>query len=202
MSKEGGRHILKKIVLIDLVLVIYIILTSTIISVRSENKVIDVFIDSFDEWSQRKFGVHQDIIDREKKLTAQTDIKLAERLIGRILLQIESDGEAWYVNPEDKKRYYLGRPRDAWLLAHEFGIKLSEKEIFQYAYFEKKFPKSMAGGFIFNEAEKSQVFYVRPETLEGIEFGSAKEALAIMQQEGLGVDNVNIRKIEVGDLIK
>lgn len=191
---------MKKIVLIDLVLVIYIILTSAIISVRSENKVIDVFVEAFDEWTQRKFGVHQEIINREKELTAELDLKLAERLKGKILLQIESDGEAWYLNPKDKKRYYLGRPRDAWLLAHEFGIVLSENEIFQYVHFEKQFPESMAGGFAISEDDRTRVYYIDPEAREGIRFDTSKDAFRIMQDEGLGISNANIRKIEVGEL--
>ncbi len=32
---------------------------------------------------------------------------------GKILLQVEGNGEAWYVNPEDSKRYFLGRPSEA-----------------------------------------------------------------------------------------
>jgi len=35
------------------------------------------------------------------------DQKLINRLKGRILLQVESHGEAWYVNPVDGRRYYL-----------------------------------------------------------------------------------------------
>lgn len=35
------------------------------------------------------------------------DAELAARLKGRILLQVESLGEAWYVNPRDGLRYYL-----------------------------------------------------------------------------------------------
>lgn len=35
------------------------------------------------------------------------DSALISRLKGRILLQIESRGEAWYLNPKDKKRYYM-----------------------------------------------------------------------------------------------
>ncbi len=39
--------------------------------------------------------------------TLQPDIALANKLKGRILLQVESLGEAWYVNPRDGRRYYL-----------------------------------------------------------------------------------------------
>lgn len=33
--------------------------------------------------------------------------KLVSRLLGKILLQVEAHGQAWYVNPRDGKRYYL-----------------------------------------------------------------------------------------------
>ncbi len=35
------------------------------------------------------------------------DLGLAEKLKGKILLQVESRGEAWYINPVDGKRYYM-----------------------------------------------------------------------------------------------
>jgi len=38
---------------------------------------------------------------------AEADVNLVNRLKGRILLQVESYGEAWYVNPADGRRYYL-----------------------------------------------------------------------------------------------
>jgi len=54
---------------------------------------------------------------------------LAARLAGKILLQVESRGEAWYVNPDDKKRYYLGRPADAFELMKDFGLGVSNKDL-------------------------------------------------------------------------
>jgi hypothetical protein len=35
------------------------------------------------------------------------DSNLVNRLAGKILLQVQSAGQAWYVNPVDGKRYYL-----------------------------------------------------------------------------------------------
>lgn len=37
----------------------------------------------------------------------EADAELVDRLRGRILLQVENLGEAWYVNPADGRRYYL-----------------------------------------------------------------------------------------------
>jgi len=42
------------------------------------------------------------------------DNNFANKQKGKILLQVEGNGEAWYVNPGDGKRYFLGRPADAF----------------------------------------------------------------------------------------
>ena len=54
---------------------------------------------------------------------------LGKQTAGRILLQVEAHGEAWYVNPADAKRYYLGRPIEALNLMKKIGIGISEKNI-------------------------------------------------------------------------
>lgn len=45
---------------------------------------------------------------------------------GRILLQVEKKGEAWYVNPNDGKRYFLGRPEDAFNVMRNLGLGISD----------------------------------------------------------------------------
>jgi hypothetical protein len=54
---------------------------------------------------------------------------LAQTLSGRILLQVESRGEAWYINTADFSRYYLGKPADAWQIMREFGIGISNNDL-------------------------------------------------------------------------
>lgn len=48
---------------------------------------------------------------------------------GRILLQVEGLGEAWYINPEDNKRYFLGRPDDAFNLMRELGLGITNVDL-------------------------------------------------------------------------
>jgi len=57
------------------------------------------------------------------------DASLAKRLSGRILLQVESRGEAWYINPVDNKRYYLGRPEDAFAVMKRLSVGVSNKNL-------------------------------------------------------------------------
>ena len=49
----------------------------------------------------------------------------AKRFAGKILLQVEAKGEAYYVSPVDLKGYYLGRPADAFRIMRELGLGIS-----------------------------------------------------------------------------
>lgn len=50
-------------------------------------------------------------------------------LTGRILLQVEGVGQAWYVFPADEKRYSLGRPSQAFDLMRTLGLGISNNDL-------------------------------------------------------------------------
>jgi hypothetical protein len=54
---------------------------------------------------------------------------LAEKLKGKILIQVEKKGAGWYVNPTDAKRYYLGRPANAFEIMYNLGIGITNKNL-------------------------------------------------------------------------
>ena len=56
------------------------------------------------------------------RATAQN---ISQKIKGKILLQVEKNGEAWYVSPNNLKKYYLGRPRDAFNIMQKFGIGIT-----------------------------------------------------------------------------
>jgi hypothetical protein len=62
------------------------------------------------------------------KKTLAEDL-LVQRVIGKILLQVEAKGEAWYVSPIDLKRYYLGRPDDAFIIMKTTGVGITNTDI-------------------------------------------------------------------------
>ncbi len=47
---------------------------------------------------------------------------------GKIFLQVENNGEAWYINPNDNKRYFLGRPADAFNVMRNLGLGISNSD--------------------------------------------------------------------------
>jgi hypothetical protein len=59
------------------------------------------------------------------------DAALVRRLAGRILLQVERAGAAWYVNPVDSKRYYLGTPEQALAVTRALALGITDKDIAQ-----------------------------------------------------------------------
>jgi len=54
---------------------------------------------------------------------------LSNRLKGRILLQVEENGEEWYLNPVDLYRYYLGSSQDIHYLVNGFGLGISNHNL-------------------------------------------------------------------------
>ena len=64
---------------------------------------------------------------------------LAARLKGKIVLQVQSKGEAWYINPQDSRRYFLGRPEDAYNLMRALGIGIKNSDLEKIPVSEENF---------------------------------------------------------------
>lgn len=52
-----------------------------------------------------------------------------DRLAGMILLDVEQNGEAYYICPKDNKKYYLGRPADAFKIMRELGLGITNADL-------------------------------------------------------------------------
>ncbi|MFA6171921.1 MAG: CARDB domain-containing protein [Patescibacteria group bacterium] len=80
--------------------------------------------DGFEDKSELSTG-YSPVKTKEK---ISLDATLASSLKGKILLQVEGKGEAWYVNPKDGKRYFLGRPADAFSVMRGLGLGISNND--------------------------------------------------------------------------
>jgi len=58
----------------------------------------------------------------------QIDLHFAIKQQGYIFLQVEDKGEAWYVNPKDNKRYFLGRFFDAFNIMKTMSLGISNQD--------------------------------------------------------------------------
>ncbi|MFA6416955.1 MAG: hypothetical protein WCW61_02060 [Patescibacteria group bacterium] len=121
----------------------------------------------------------------------------ASNLQGRILLQVESKGEAWYVNPKDGQRYYMSNGSDAYNVMKSLGIGISNKNLDKIktdANYRKKFI-----GKIFLQVEsKGEAYYI---SFDGrynyLKDGAA--AYAVMRKLGLGIKNSDLSKIPLSN---
>ena len=54
---------------------------------------------------------------------------LSNRLNGRILLQVESYGRAWYVDPISQERYYLQNGAVAYDIMRSLGLGITNNDL-------------------------------------------------------------------------
>ncbi len=126
---------------------------------------------------------------------------LGADLSGAILLDVERNGEAWYIYPEDNKRYYLGRPGDAFQIMRELGLGISEHNFQKIAQAgtpvdgDLELARRLAGKIIIQTEKNGEAWYVYPEDLKKYYLGRPKDAFKIMRELSLGVSRENLAKI-------
>ncbi|PLX27316.1 hypothetical protein C0583_03290 [Candidatus Parcubacteria bacterium] len=79
--------------------------------------------DDFDDRSELDSG-YNPVVSGGTRLPINEEF--SEKNQGKIFLAVERNGEAWYVSPNDKMRYFLGRPADAFSVMRELGLGVSE----------------------------------------------------------------------------
>jgi hypothetical protein len=119
----------------------------------------------------------------------------AASLSGRILLQVESHGEAWYVNPLSNERYYLGRPDDAFSLMRRFGLGVKTTEL--NTFLANTAPIRSSGRILLQVEDKGQAYYVNPVNLKLYYLGRPSDAFNVMRELGLGITNHNLAQISI-----
>ncbi len=117
---------------------------------------------------------------------------LAVRLSGRLLLQVEAQGQCWYVNPLDLKRYYLGRPNDALTLMRRLGLGVSNRDL---ASWRGLAPARLSGRILLRVEAAGEAYYVYPLTLKMYYLGRPTDAFQIMRGLGLGISDQNLSQI-------
>ncbi|OGF25951.1 hypothetical protein A2303_01320 [Candidatus Falkowbacteria bacterium RIFOXYB2_FULL_47_14] len=125
---------------------------------------------------------------------AQATAGLPERLSGRILLQVEAHGEAWYVYPVNRLRYFLGRPADAFRIMRELGLGISESD---YDRFKDNAPSRLLGRILLRVQAHGEAYYVDPVSHDLIYLGRPDDAFRIMREKGLGITSANLSRMPI-----
>lgn len=130
--------------------------------------------------------------------SAQT---MGQRLAGQILLDVERNGEAWYVYPDNNRRYYLGRPADAFAVMRELGLGITNADIQKLAQAgmpvegDLSMARRLAGRIVIEVEKNGEAWYIYPKDLKRYYLGRPADAFRIMRELGLGITREDLAMI-------
>jgi len=126
---------------------------------------------------------------------------LGADLSGLILLDVEKNGEAWYIFPDDNMRYFLGRPKDAFQIMRELGLGIDEINFQKIAQAgmsvdgDLNLARRLSGKIIIQTEKNGEAWYIYPKDLKKYYLGRPKDAFQIMRELSLGVSRENLALI-------
>ncbi len=123
---------------------------------------------------------------------------LESKLSGRILLAVESNGEIWYVNPLNQRRYFIGDPLDALNIMQNLGLGISNND---FNYFNGKAPLKLSGRILIKVQDLGKAYYVSPVDLKMHYLGKPGPAFQLIQSLALGVSNYNLAQISTSEKV-
>ena len=147
-----------------------------------------------------------DIVRKEKNLVKTIDKKLTSRLKGKILLQTENNGEAWYVDSDTEKKFYLQDGKSAHAALQAFGLGISKADLEKIPKVDsnkigdKKLTNRLKGRILLDVENNGEAWYVDPVSGKRHYMRNGKEAYKIMKNLSLGITNLDLAKIPTGSL--
>lgn len=133
--------------------------------------------------------------------SASASETLAQHLAGRILLAVESRGEAWYVDPVTLQRTALGSPSSALSILQSYALGITNAnlsripEIGSIASGDLALQQSLAGRILLAVEQHGETWYVDPVSLQRVSFANPTEVFRLLTAYGLGVTSNNLTSV-------
>ena len=140
---------------------------------------------------------------------AEFDASLQDRMLGRILLQVESHGEAWYVSPEDKLRHYMPDGASAYQMMREMSLGITNADLAGISSVAdadamltassvcatNALANQLRGKILLQVESHGEAWYVQPDTCQRVYMADGDAAYSIMRLLSLGISDANLRKM-------
>ena len=120
---------------------------------------------------------------------------LTERVKGYILLQVQSAGEAWYVHPEDGKRYYMRDGAAAYNMMRYFGLGVSNKDMGKILAGDWTLRDRLRGKIVLQVELHGEAYYIHPKYATVHYLKDGAEAYRIMREKSLGITNADLSAV-------
>jgi len=120
---------------------------------------------------------------------------LSSKLKGKILLQVENHGEAWYVNPSTGNRHYMADGNSAYKIMRDLGVGITDKNL-EKIKSNKLFAKQNSGKIFLQVESHGEAYYIDSNgNAHYLKDGAA--AYSVMRDLGVGITNKDIRAISI-----
>jgi len=134
---------------------------------------------------------------------------LAQQLVGKILLQVEDHGEAWYVHPDNMQRYYLRDGEAAYNLMRFFSLGITDVDLALIPTVadttemlsatsicsSNSFANMLSGQILLQVQQNGEAWYVDTNKCRSIYMKDGAAAYDIMRFLGLGITTKDLQGI-------
>ena len=141
-------------------------------------------------------------VEVEQGLVKSVSPALTNRLRGRILIQTESHGEAWYVDQVSGAKYYLSDGAAALVALKKRAVKVSQATLkripvgtLPLTSVKRPVANTLRGRIL---VIGSELWHVNPVDGKRYAISNANAVGRLIRAVGLGVSNNNLRTISVG----
>jgi hypothetical protein len=131
--------------------------------------------------------------------TITPDPTLTSRLRGYILLDVQSHGEAWYVNPTDSKRYYMRDGAVAYQMMRSFGLGMTESDYAKLAT-DANMKARLRGRIVLRVQAHGEAYYIHPKTLTIHYLKDGPAAYEVMRFNSLGVASADLARLSTNEI--
>lgn len=127
----------------------------------------------------------------------QADTGFIGRLSGQILLQVEEHGEAWYVDPSTKRRYYMKDGPTAYEMMRFFGLGITNMDLEKVKAGNLTLINRLKGKILLQVEAHGEAYWIHPATGEAHYLKNGEEAYRLMRYYSLGITNSDLNKIPI-----
>lgn len=127
---------------------------------------------------------------------------LLPRMKGRILLQVQAHGEAWYVDPVSSARYYLKDGPTAYEALRKFGLGVTEADYATLQSPASTTAKRLVGRIVLRVQAHGEAYYIHPDTQELHYLKDGEAAYQVMRFLSLGITDADLGTIPTKDIVR
>lgn len=158
------------------------------------------WVNSSQQYSNRLVVFADRIFPSPATPTGEDAEELRAHVQGRILLQVEQRGEAWYVNPTNSLRYYMKDGPTAYAMMRTFGLGITDADLARLKAGDKTLINRLKGRILLQVQQRGEAYYVHPDDGKAHYMANGEAAYALMRSFSLGITDVNLLAIPVGEM--